>query len=61
MKRLAKRFYLFDKVRFTKNPFDDSIYTITQTFSDNTYFIDNGKVSYTNIKASSLEYADDEE
>jgi hypothetical protein len=59
MKRLAARFYLYDKVKFKKHPYDDSVYIITQTFSDNTYFIDNGKNSYTNIKASALEYVDE--
>ena len=62
MKRLKKySFQVHDEVRFKKHPFDTSIYKITQVFDDDTFFIDNGKVSYTNIKASALELVKKEE
>jgi len=56
MKRLGKHlFRINDSVKFKKHPYDDSTYKIIQIFDDNTYFIDNGKLSYTNIKESALE------
>ncbi len=61
MKRLKHAFRVHDKVKFKQHPFDDSIYQITQVFDDNTFFIDNGKVSYTNIKESALELAEKDE
>lgn len=60
MKRLKHAFKVHDKVKFKKHPFDKSTYQITQVFDDNTFFIDNGKVSYTNIKESALELVEEE-
>ena len=60
MNRLKKRaFKVNDKVKFKKHPYDTSIYKVTQVFDNNTFFIDNGKVSYTNIKESALELVEE--
>lgn len=61
MKRLIKSQYMpqiGDKVVWKKHPYDDSVYQIQDIMDDGTLFIDNGEVSYTNIKPSKVKPAE---
>lgn len=44
-----------DKVKWKKHPYDTSTYNVTQVFDNGNVFIDNGKLSYTDIKISALQ------
>lgn len=62
MKRLIKSEYIpqiGDNVTWKKHPYDNTIYKIMDIMEDGTVFIDNGDVSYTNIKPSTIKKVDE--